>query len=254
MKRRNAFTLVELLVVVAIILLLLAILIPALNRSVLLAHRVQCASNNKQMMTATLSYLADSINVFPPHRAFDIVAGPNWYHLVARYAPGEELARCPSFRGIRNEEGVDWQWVYDHHNLGYGYNSFFLGHYGHNHGSIHNFEAWKCGTATGPTYISSGAFASMNQVKSASTLIAFADSERKIINGVDGGVSLSLWWPLINHANEGVNGKRHENAAAVAFVDGHAEIVDDPDNTVNPMADNTDDKIEYWDPQVRYRP
>lgn len=65
MARRQAFTLVELLVVIGIIAVLIAILLPTLDRAREQAMRVQCMSNVRQMTTAAIMYAHDK-KVFPP--------------------------------------------------------------------------------------------------------------------------------------------------------------------------------------------
>jgi prepilin-type N-terminal cleavage/methylation domain-containing protein/prepilin-type processing-associated H-X9-DG protein len=60
LSRRLAFTLVELLVVIGIIALLLAILLPALNKAREAANKTKCMSNMKQVMTALMSYCNDN--------------------------------------------------------------------------------------------------------------------------------------------------------------------------------------------------
>lgn len=56
MSRRNAFTLVELLVVIAIIAVLLAVLMPGLATAKALAKRVQCQSREKAIVTVVTPY------------------------------------------------------------------------------------------------------------------------------------------------------------------------------------------------------
>jgi prepilin-type N-terminal cleavage/methylation domain-containing protein/prepilin-type processing-associated H-X9-DG protein len=62
---RKAFTLLELLIVIAIIVILLGLLMPALNRTRRSATYVICASNLAQYARAGLMYLEDNDKVFP---------------------------------------------------------------------------------------------------------------------------------------------------------------------------------------------
>ena len=52
MKRRSGFTLIELLVVITIIIILVALLLPAINQARLAALKAQCASNMRQIAIA----------------------------------------------------------------------------------------------------------------------------------------------------------------------------------------------------------
>ena len=71
MARRNAFSLVELVVVVGIVAVLVALLMPALSRARAEANRVACMSNLRQLLQAQLMYVAESRG----HLTY-----PNWGH------------------------------------------------------------------------------------------------------------------------------------------------------------------------------
>ena len=65
--KNTGFTLIELLVVISIIALLLAILMPALNKVKEQARRVICSSNQGQIGLSLLMYAMDNKDVLPLH-------------------------------------------------------------------------------------------------------------------------------------------------------------------------------------------
>src|SRR5262245_22115121 len=102
-RTRRAFTLVELLVVIATIAILAALLLPVLSQAKEAARRAACASNEKQIVLAALIFADEQDDRFPGQPGGDGVAvraaggdGTNYYDLLMPYVNHARVWLCPS--------------------------------------------------------------------------------------------------------------------------------------------------------------
>jgi prepilin-type N-terminal cleavage/methylation domain-containing protein/prepilin-type processing-associated H-X9-DG protein len=254
----KAFTLIELLVVIAIIAILAGMLLPALAKAKAKGDRIKCMNNLRQISLFMQLYSDDNNDTFPAHRnqngpADDNKAVSNWWGtVIVAYGNGRSnLFFCPAIKGKRLDNGVKWEWKFDCHLVGYGYNGFFLGH------APYDPPNTPLITVAGIPFVITKQF-KRSAIKSPAQNLVVSDSMPKN----DLHWSSSLWWPSScmtpsgsGGGYEGVDQRRHYNTGNVVFNDGHAEARHD--KQINPPEDpyrSTAKSLincEFWDPLQR---
>ena len=228
MRRRCGFTLLELLVVVAIIAILAAILFPVFSRARENARRSSCQSNLKQIGLGLYQYLQDYDEIMPrsyygTSSGADKTTSPKykWMDAIYPYVKSEQIFVCPS------ETNASYRYS---GNLAAGEESDDYGSYGQN-GAY---------SATGDLFTpprSSGLYQiHLAQIGSAAQTIWATD-----INGRQGSDrSYGIFWattppPVQTSADDATipNGtrqldkisERHLASANVLFCDGHVKAL-----------------------------
>jgi prepilin-type processing-associated H-X9-DG protein len=90
----DALTLLELLVVVAVIIILAALIFPALGRAKAKGSQTSCLNNNHQLLLATILYAADNNEELPPR----YLPTNSWPYKLQPYYINWKIIACPSDR------------------------------------------------------------------------------------------------------------------------------------------------------------
>jgi hypothetical protein len=217
-------------------------------------------NNLKQIGLFMHLYTEENNDTFPAHRNLglttsdEVPSRTNWWGTsIISYSPKglSNLFHCPSFGGKRRDNGIRWEWKFDCHLVGYGYNGYFLG--------IHPYPGDDLSVA-GVNFRTRPWF-KRTAIVSPSQNILIGDSMPKS----DLFWSSSLWWPTscmdqkasTSKAYEGIDVLRHLGTGVVVFNDGHSEVR--KDSQINPPVDPGGGgargliNSEFWDPLQRRR-
>jgi len=122
-RRRRAFTLVELLVVIGIIAVLISILLPALTQAKRKAQAVQCMSNVRQIYTAMQMFAQDNKGQLPqpylvaqlsmssPNDPATPIKWPGTQIDVARNLAWAQRGPLPGLIDLRDDASYLWRYI-----------------------------------------------------------------------------------------------------------------------------------------------
>lgn len=228
----RAFTLVELLVVVAVLALLLAILMPALRGARVQAQRVQCLSNLRQLGTALQMYAADHRGRAMPlaYTTSDVIGeGPPLYWWGTNDEAGVDHSRGFTWMYLQSDlraasvyecpaqpvGSYEFQGAARAVTSTYGYNGYYL--------SPPYASSWSWTIGHRP-------WQNLDTIQDPSRVLAFADTLLELGGAVTNCALLDP--PHLYSGNHRwrrndspTTAFRHAGRTAAVFVDGHADAL-----------------------------
>ena len=226
MKQSKGFTLIELLVVIAVIALLMAVVMPALQKAKELGRRILCTNNMRTFATANAMYSEQWDGAYVPlydslkstssyhwtrNQSFiDLVGASDMEQNVAGYELPKEFY-CPSDKIVR-DDSLPWNTVSGQVRMSYGMNMTDW------------TELWN----SSETKIYLGY--KISNLKLPGQRIAWTDSNDWWVDYY--GADYKKGWDVLGQAfildykDINVHGPviyRHSEGACFAFYDGHAE-------------------------------
>lgn len=212
---KRGFTLIEMLVVMAILLLLASITVPIVGSALERGRATQCLSNLRTMAHAVQIYQVENEGRFPPALVSGGPTSKGWDFFITRSGENREVEpgwiwrdygansvlQCPSFDGADNWSGDEY--------TGYNYNASYLGGMRMEMNGIVMMHV--------PSSV-------MTQVRRPAQTALFGDGEYA------GGANKFMRSPFPGKLDPsfsgragGTQGFRHNGYTHVAFVDGHVE-------------------------------
>ena len=221
-KQDGNFTLIELLIVIAIIAILAAMLLPALNVAREKARTIACASNQKQCSLELMQYAEDNKGALPPYYYNGATKWGNtdqrecsWFHI---------LADAPWW-----SEKIKKKWQYFHcPSLPFdpAYNAFMRSYDGQIFGLItacagdqFNIHSKKVAAGASTAY----RYSDNDLKRPVSELPMLADSTRRSSNVGLKTQSATIHYRYKYENSPSLHLRHPGNSANIAFLDGHAE-------------------------------